>query len=101
MELSRDGRSTNSLTQESVDYFGTSEHFSSRKKKEESFILDPSAYMCRRALGRDWFFISGNDVITLLNFRVIYMRIATGSRGDVFVVRTSKPVENLGKNGLF
>ena len=25
----------------------------------------------------------------------------TGSRGDVFVVRTSKPVENLWKNGLF
>ena len=25
----------------------------------------------------------------------------TGSRGDVFVVRTSKPVENLRKNGLF
>ena len=25
----------------------------------------------------------------------------TGSRGDVFIVRTSKPVENLGKNGLF
>ena len=27
--------------------------------------------------------------------------LITGSRGDVFVVRTSKPVENLGKNGLF
>ena len=26
---------------------------------------------------------------------------ATGSRGDVFVVRTSKPIENLRKNGLF
>ena len=25
----------------------------------------------------------------------------TGSRGDVFVVRTSKPVENFWKNGLF
>ena len=25
----------------------------------------------------------------------------TGSRGDVFIVRTSKPVENLWKNGLF
>ena len=25
----------------------------------------------------------------------------TGTRGDVFVVRTSKPVENLWKNGLF
>ena len=28
-------------------------------------------------------------------------RHCTGSRGDVFVVRTSKPVENLWKNGLF
>ena len=27
--------------------------------------------------------------------------VDTGSRGDVFVVRTSKPVENLWKNGLF
>ena len=27
--------------------------------------------------------------------------LITGSRGDVFVVRTSKPVENLWKNGLF
>ena len=27
--------------------------------------------------------------------------LPTGSRGDVFVVRTSKPVENLWKNGLF
>ena len=27
--------------------------------------------------------------------------VNTGSRGDVFVVRTSKPVENLWKNGLF
>ena len=26
---------------------------------------------------------------------------STGSRGDVFVVRTTKPVENLWKNGLF
>ena len=26
---------------------------------------------------------------------------STGSRGDVFVVRTSKPIENLRKNGLF
>ena len=28
-------------------------------------------------------------------------RLATGSGGDVLVVRTSKPVENLWKNGLF
>jgi len=27
--------------------------------------------------------------------------LSTGSRGDVFVVRTSKPVENIWKNGLF
>ena len=27
--------------------------------------------------------------------------VNTGSRGDVFVVRTSKPVENVWKNGLF
>ena len=27
--------------------------------------------------------------------------LITGSRGDVFVVRTSRPVENLWKNGLF
>ena len=27
--------------------------------------------------------------------------LITGSIGDVFVVRTSKPVENLRKNGLF
>ena len=30
-----------------------------------------------------------------------FVQIGTGSRGDVFVVRTSKPVENLWKNGLF
>ena len=29
------------------------------------------------------------------------VNITTGSRRDVFVVRTSKPVENLWKNGLF
>ena len=29
------------------------------------------------------------------------LKITSGSRGDVFVVRTSKPVENLWKNGLF
>ena len=28
-------------------------------------------------------------------------RFITGSKGDVFVFRTSKPVENLWKNGLF
>ena len=33
--------------------------------------------------------------------RVLFSPIFTGSRGDVFVVRTSKPVENLRKNGLF
>ena len=31
----------------------------------------------------------------------VIFSIGTGSRGDVFVVRTSKPVENLWKNGLF
>ena len=30
-----------------------------------------------------------------------HLLLTTGSRGDVFVVRTSKPVENLRKNGLF
>ena len=30
-----------------------------------------------------------------------FTKLATGSRGDVFVVRTSKPFENLWKNGLF
>ena len=30
-----------------------------------------------------------------------FVNITTGSRRDVFVVRTSKPVENLWKNGLF
>ena len=29
------------------------------------------------------------------------LSMATGSRGDVFVVRTSKPIENPRKNGLF
>ena len=32
---------------------------------------------------------------------VIFALQSTGPRGDVFVVRTSKPVENLWKNGLF
>ena len=30
-----------------------------------------------------------------------FSRTPTGSRGDVFVIRTSKPIENLWKNGLF
>ena len=32
--------------------------------------------------------------------RIVFLSI-TGSRGDVFVLRTSKPVENLWKSGLF
>ena len=36
-----------------------------------------------------------------LCFRGLFVLSITGSRGDVFVVRTSKPVENLWKNGLF
>ena len=32
---------------------------------------------------------------------IYFVQDSTGSRGDVFVVRTSKPVENLWKNGLF
>ena len=42
--------------------------------------------------------------VTLLLFCQILRQLAgyiTGSRGDVFVVKTSKPVENLWKNGLF
>ena len=37
----------------------------------------------------------------LLFFLYIFAIPPTGSRGDVFVVRTSEPVENLWKNGLF
>ena len=35
------------------------------------------------------------------NIEILLAITGTGSRGDVFVVRTSKPVENLWKNGLF
>ena len=37
----------------------------------------------------------------LLSSNIILSNTCTGSRGDVFVVRTSKPVENLWKHGWF
>ena len=40
-------------------------------------------------------------LLYLLSFDFFTIGDSTGSRGDVFVVRTSKPVENLWKNGLF
>ena len=39
--------------------------------------------------------------LSMKEIRVEKVTGTTGSRGDVFVVRTSKPVENLWKNGLF
>ena len=39
-------------------------------------------------------------VISLISVWIVISGFVTGSRGDVFVVRTSKPVENLWKNGL-
>ena len=39
-------------------------------------------------------------IISLISVWIVISGFVTGSRGDVFVVRTSKPVENLWKNGL-
>ena len=54
------------------------------------------------------FFTVSNLISFSLKFHLIgssrffnRLSMATGSRGDVFVVRTSKPIKNLGKNGLF
>ena len=39
-------------------------------------------------------------IISLISVWIVISGFVTGSKGDVFVVRTSKPVENLWKNGL-
>ena len=40
-------------------------------------------------------------IISLISVWIVISGFVTGSKGDVFVARTSKPVENLWKNGLF
>ena len=40
-------------------------------------------------------------IISLISVWIVISGFVTGSRGDVFVVRTSKPVVNLWKNRLF
>ena len=40
-------------------------------------------------------------IISLILVWIVISGFVTGSRGDVFVARTSKPVENHWKNGLF
>ena len=50
-------------------------------------------FNCRKLANLPWNFIT--------TMHEQCLKITSGSRGDVFVVRTSKPVENLWKNGLF
>ena len=50
-------------------------------------------FNCRNLANLPWNFIT--------TMREQCLKITSGSRGDVFVVGTSKPVENLWKNGLF
>ena len=46
-------------------------------------------------------FLGGGGGGYKFSILIYFVQDSTGSRGDVFVVRTSKPVENLWKNGLF
>ena len=50
-------------------------------------------FNCRKLANLPWNFIT--------TMREQCLKITSGSRGDVFAVRTSKPVKNLWKNGLF